>query len=77
MVAGLQAGSLAGVTTMNKQTNNETNKQTNIPVQAWRAIVRICPGVYLALKGGRFKALANGYFWVFGPLIRWMYRKPV
>jgi len=42
---------------------------------AFRALVR--PGVYLALKRGRWKDLANGYFWAFGPLMRWMYRKQI
>lgn len=42
---------------------------------AFRALVR--PGVYLALKRGKFKSLANGYFWAFGPLMRLMYRKAI
>jgi len=34
-----------------------------------RALVR--PGVYLALKRGRWKTLAGAYFWAVSPLVRW------
>jgi len=33
-----------------------------------RALVR--PGVYLALKRGRWKSLACAYFWAVSPLVR-------
>lgn len=38
-----------------------------------RFVVR--PGVYFALKGGRFKSLANAYFWMVGPLVIFLHSK--
>lgn len=42
---------------------------------AYRAVLR--PGVYMALKRGLWKALANGYFWACAPLVRLLYRKGI
>jgi hypothetical protein len=36
-----------------------------------RALVR--PGVYMALKKGRWKKVAGAYFWAVSPLVRWIH----